>query len=318
MKSLIIKTAAVLVCAASVLTILTSCEPVSLIKPGESTTKADFDEESFNAEYGDLETLTSEKSTEPEESESETEEVTEVQTEQSTTKPESSTVTQTVSQTVETAVSSTKQAVTIITTTARTVVDQTITTKENKSDYKYGVKKIDVVSTYYDVYSDGTKEKTGTKEYTKYDYSGFSAKTSDLLDEAKSNYSKYSSQISAAANDINNIRTSAGAEKLTLDRDLCTAACVRATEMAYSGKIGSKRPSGSSCYTVLTDLGIDSKSSFELTSKGQSSASAAVSALKGTNANMTQFKNENYNKIGVGVASNPEGILYYCLIIIKQ
>ena len=155
-------------------------------------------------------------------------------------------------------------------------------------------------------------------EYTKYDYSGFSAKTSDLLSEANSNKSTYSLQINAAADEINSLRTSAGVEKLTLDQDLCTAACVRATEMAYSGKIGSKRPSGSSCYTVLTDLGIDSKSSFEITSKGQSDAKAALTALEEKNANVTQLKNESYNKIGIGVAANPEGIKYYCFILIKQ
>ena len=320
-KLIMIKTISLLITAAMLLTVMSGCGSVSLLKREESTTKAAFDDESFKAEYGELESETSQTEastdddTEPESEESSSETTGEA----STKKEDKATTTekQTSEKAAREAASTLSATVKRVTTTLRSVVDQKISTKETKSKYKYGVVKINVVSTYYDVYSDGTKEKTDTKEYTKYDYSDFEASTSDLLDEAKTDKSTYSSMINAAADTLNSARSAAGVSELTLDDSLCTAACVRAAEMAYSGTIGSKRPDGSSCYTVLDDLDIESKSEFELTCKGYTGGAEAVDALKAKKANATQMTSETYTKVGVGAASNPEGIMYFCIIFIK-
>ena len=316
MKKFLPGTAAALIVFAICVSALTGCDmkaPSLLIK--ESTTKAAYDEESLRAEFE--RTSVPEETTEQTEAETEAESETEAVSEAETQAPESETQpSEEETEQTESAVTEavTKQEPATVTTTKKTVVDTEIDSKETKSDYKYGVKKIDVVSTYYNIYSDGSKVQTDQKRYTKYDYSGFKASTSELTGEARTNKLTYASQISSAAAAINEMRRSEGKEALTLDDSLCTAACVRATEMAYSGKVGSKRPGGGAYSTVLSDLGISFSKPWELTCKGYRDSSSAVGAIKGPSGNYSGMTSESYKKIGVGVAADPEGNLYWSFI----
>lgn len=301
--------------------LLTACQAPSLLKPEESTTKAAFDEESFNREFyaTSVPEETEETQTEADDGkqteESTTGESTTAETTQESTVSEIITeVTQAVTSAVTSAVSTTKK----ITTTALTVVDTRIDKKETKSNYKYGVVKIDNVNTYYDIYSNGTEKQTKKISYVTYDSSKYKATTSDLLSEAKSNKSAYSSQINKIISYVNSARTGAGKSALTESDDLDTAACVRAAEMAYSTKLGSKRPDGSKCYTVLSDLGIEYTGAFEITGKNASADAAASALVKKAQADLTDGQ---YKSIGVGVApmlgndttENPQ--YYYCIIV---
>ena len=319
MKKHILKASVLLLVCAITVSVLAGCEgkAPSLLITQESSTKEAYDEESLRAEFE--RTSVPEETTEQTETETETE--TETQTEAPADEQTSGTTAQAESSEAETEQSETAQSETVtqtelpsVTVTRRTVVDSEIDTKENKSDYKYGVKKIDVVSTYYDIYSDGSKVQADQKRYSKYDYSGFKASTSDLLPEAKTNKLTYSSQISSAVAAINEIRRSEGKAALTVDDSLCTAACVRAVEMAYSGKVGSKRPGGSGYASVLTDLGLSNPKPWELTCKGYSDSSSAVNAIKASDANYSGITGDSYKKIGIGVAADPEGNLYLCFI----
>ena len=315
MKRFLSVTAALLVFAVCV-TALTGCDmkaPSLLIK--ESTTKAEYDEESLRAEFE--RTSVPEETTEQTEAETESEPETEPVSEEQTQTPESETQpAEEETEQTETAVSEveTSSEPETVTTTRKTVVDTSIDSKETKSDYKYGVRKIDVVSTYYNIYSDGSKVQTDQKRYTKYDYSGFKASTNDMLSEAKTDKLTYASQISSAASAINDMRRAEGKDALTLDDSLCTAASVRAVEMAYSGKVGSKRPGGGAYSTVLSDLGISASKPWELTCKGYKDSSSAVGAIKASSENYSGMTSESYRKIGVGVAADPEGNLYWSFI----
>ncbi len=321
MKKHLIKAAAALLVTVIFASALTGCDgrAPSLLVTKEATTKEKYDEESIRAEFE--RTSVPEETTEPAETETETETETQAVTEtQSEEQPQESQAETEPSETAE-AESETAQSETetssllpSVTVTRKTVVDSKIETKETKSDYKYGVKKTDVVSTYYDIYSDGSKVQTDQKRYSKYDYSGFKASTNDLLPEAKTNKITYAAQISSAVSAINDIRRSAGKSALTLDDSLCTAASVRATEMAYSGKVGSKRPGGSGYASVLTDLGLSNPKPWELTCKGYSDSSSAVNAIKASDANYSGITGDSYKKIGIGVAADPEGNLYWSFI----
>ncbi len=322
MKKYILRTLIALLVSALSLSVLSGCEgkAPSLLITKESETKKEYDEESLRAEFE--RTSVPEQTTEPESGaataeKAETEAASEAQSEQQTaeSQTESGTAAENESETEE--AQSETEAVSSppsVTFTKRTVVDSEIDTKETKSDYKYGVKKIDVVSTYYDIYSDGSKMQTDQKKYSKYDYSGFKASTNELLAESRSNKLSYASQISSAVSAINELRRSEGKAALTLDDSLSTAACVRATEMAYSGKVGSSRPGGGAYSTVLNDLGYSYSRPWELTCKGYSSSSSAVGAIKGSSANYSGITSESYKKIGVGVAADPEGNLYWSFI----
>ena len=312
----------VIIAAVCLCALLAGCGSVSLLIPEESETKSEFNQEEFDREF--YRTSVPEE-TESEAQTSETETQAESQPESTaTTSAETSSVkpSETVKETSAAPSSTspektTKQGITLTTkpsTTQKYVVDTKIETKETKSDYKYGVKKIDVVSTYYDIYNDGSKVKTDEKSYVKYDTSGFKASTSDLLSEAKSNKSSHSSDIRSAVNKVNGYRTSAGKAELTMSDDLCTAASVRATEMAYSGKLSSTRPAGTNYASVLKDLGIEYTNCIELTCKGYTSGEEAMEALKSKTQNLSLMTSGDYKKVGVGVAQSPDGMWYWSII----
>jgi uncharacterized protein YkwD len=287
----------------------------SLVLGKESTTKAEFDEEAFRAEFERTSVPESEVSTAPDTlpaSESTLPAGEGTTGAEGETQEESASAAESLSETASEVASSLTQAVTKVTTTKKTVVDTKIDKKETKSEYKYGVKKIDVVSTYYDIYSDGSKVQTDKKTYTKYDYSGYKAATGDLKAEAGTNQMKYATQTAAAVAAVNAVRTAQGKEPLSVDSSLSTAANVRAVEMAYSGKVGSTRPNKSGYSTVLTELGFSVSKPMELTCKGYSDGASAVGAVK-SGAGIDRMTDGNYKKIGVGAAANPEGTIYWSI-----
>ncbi len=316
MKSL--KLFSLILSLAIAITCLSGCDSISFLKPEESTTKEAFDQEAFDEEYYRTSVAEeTEESTETAE-ESTTEEdtsVTETTTEKESTTSLTEKITEISSVITTTAAKTTttkKTSKLFTTTTKKSVTDTKREEKKTKTDYKYGVVKVDVVATYYDIYSDGSKVQTDKKSYTTYDYSKFSATTKDLLSEAKSNKTKYASDINSAVSTINGYRKDAGKSELTLDDNLSTAASVRATEMAYSAKLKSTRPDGSKYSTVLSDLDIEYTSAIELTAKNSTDGSSAASAWKKQSS--STVTNSDYKKIGVGIAEGPEGDTYWCVM----
>jgi len=313
------KISIIIAIAICVMTLLASCGPVSLIKPAESTTKKAFDEAEFDEEFYRTsvpeETTAETTSGQEETSESEPAATTApAETKAGTTAPAVSSTAPAPGATSSPATTSTTKVSLIPareSTTKKTVVDTKIETKEKKSDYKYGVKKIDVESVYYDIYSDGSKVQTDKKSYVKYDTSGYKATTSDLLSEAKSNKLAYASDIRGALSAVNSGRD----KELALDDSLCEAACVRAAEMAYSGKLSSTRPGGAKYSTVLRDLDIKYTNCIELTCKGYSSGSEAANAWLSDSGSKSAINKAEYTKVGIGAAKSPDGIVYWCLIL---
>ncbi len=301
-------------------TCLAGCESISFLKPEESTTKKAFNQEAFDEEYYRTSVANEEEKVTETSEESTTEDDTSSTEVETTAKKESSTsltekiteITSVISTTAAKTTTTKKASKLFATTTKKTVTDTKREEKKTKTDYKYGVIKVDIVATYYDIYSDGSKVQTDKKSYTTYDYSKFSATTKDLLSEAKSNKTKYSSDINSVVSAINNYRKDAGKSELTLDDNLSTAASVRATEMAYSAKLKSTRPDGSKYSTVLSDLNIEYTSAIELTAKNCTDGSSAASAWKKQSS--STVTNSDYKKIGVGIAEGPEGDTYWCVM----
>lgn len=311
-----LKNTAVTLCLFLLVISLCGCSSFSLLKPEESTTKKAFDEQEFDEEfYRTSVAQSTTETTEPETEESETEKETQTASAAQT----SATVTEKITEltsVISTAVSETvteaAHTLPVVTTTKKTVVDTKREEKKTKTDYKYGVVKIDTVATYYDIYSDGSKVKSDQKSYTSYDYSKYKATTSELLAEAKANKITNSATVTDLINEINSYRRKAGQPELTVSDSLCTAAGVRATEMAYSAKLSSTRPDGRKYSSVLNDLDIEYKSAIELTAKNSSGAAGAASAWN--NKSGSVITSSEYKKIGAGIATGPEGDTYWCVV----
>ncbi len=107
---------------------------------------------------------------------------------------------------------------------------------------------------------------------------------------------------------VNKYRAENGLGALTLDSALCGAADVRAKEIKTS--FSHTRPDGSSCFTVLGQLGINYGGAGENIAYGQSSPEEVMTAWMNSDGHRANILNSSFTKLGVGVYSSG-GTLYW-------
>ena len=108
---------------------------------------------------------------------------------------------------------------------------------------------------------------------------------------------------------------------LTLDEDLCKAAAIRAKELVNN--FAHTRPNGTSCFTVLDELGISRSAAGENIAAGQRSGESAFTAWKEDDKNYSgqghrrNMLGENFTKIGIAYAYCPDAPYryYWCMIL---
>lgn len=107
---------------------------------------------------------------------------------------------------------------------------------------------------------------------------------------------------------VNKYRAENGLGALTLDSALCSAADVRAKEIKTA--FSHTRPDGSSCFTVLSQLGINYGGAGENIAYGQSSPEEVMTAWMNSDGHRANILNSSFTKLGVGVYSSG-GTLYW-------
>lgn len=160
-------------------------------------------------------------------------------------------------------------------TTANTTKKTNTTTKTNTTNTTNTTKKTE------------TKKKTLTK--------------AELLSEGRSAKSKNRTQINAVLSYTNKYRKEAGVPNLKLDENLSTAACMRAVEMAYSGNLSHTRPDGTSCFSILSEVGASYGTVGENIAKGQENAKAATGWWRNSPGHYQNMISKDFKKMGVGV-----------------
>lgn len=177
----------------------------------------------------------------------------------------------------------------------------TITETKTNTSTKYGVKITDTIKITYNVYSDGSKVETSRKKtQTSYDYSGYSATTDELKKEAISLTNNNTTKANDVLKYLNNYRSEAGVNSVTLDRTLTIAANIRALELAYSQKFSHERPNGTKYHTAITEIGGSWSYVGENIAGGYTSAKSVSEAWKDSEGHYANMINSNYNKVGIG------------------
>lgn len=131
------------------------------------------------------------------------------------------------------------------------------------------------------------------------------------LSSAAENAAAYSSEISQVLSLVNAHRASYGRAPLELDADMTLAACVRAREMAKAGNLSHTRPGGKSCFTVFKEVGIDCQTCGENIAYGQSTPQDVFSGWRSSPGHNRNMLDSDYKKIGIGVAADEQGRLYW-------
>ena len=104
---------------------------------------------------------------------------------------------------------------------------------------------------------------------------------------------------------VNQERTKAGLNAVTLDQNIASAALVRAKEIETS--FSHTRPNGSKFSTALTEQGVTFKGAGENIAWGQKSPEAVMQAWMNSEGHRDNILNKNFTKIGVGYYQNAAG-----------
>lgn len=104
---------------------------------------------------------------------------------------------------------------------------------------------------------------------------------------------------------VNQERTKAGLNAVTLDQNIASAALVRAKEIETS--FSHTRPNGSKFSTALTEQGVTFKGAGENIAWGQQSPEAVMQAWMNSEGHRANILNKNFTKIGVGYYQNAAG-----------
>ena len=109
----------------------------------------------------------------------------------------------------------------------------------------------------------------------------------------------YTDLINEVYEITNNYRSLVGVSSLTLDSSLVTAANIRAKELSDS--FSHTRPNGSSCFTVLSELGISYGTAGENIAAGYSSPQSVMEGWRSSSGHYQNIISSKFKKIGIGV-----------------
>lgn len=97
---------------------------------------------------------------------------------------------------------------------------------------------------------------------------------------------------------INRERTAEGLKPLVLDDRLCQAAQVRAEELVQS--YSHTRPDGRSCFTAMTEAGVNYRFSGENIAAGQQSVVEVMTDWMNSPGHRANILNSSYGRVGIG------------------
>ena len=109
----------------------------------------------------------------------------------------------------------------------------------------------------------------------------------------------YTDLINEVYEITNNYRSLVGVSSLTLDSSLVEAASIRAKELSDS--FLHTRPNGSSCFTVLSELGISYGTAGENIAVGYSSSQSVMEGWRSSSGHYQNIISSKFKKIGIGV-----------------
>ena len=109
----------------------------------------------------------------------------------------------------------------------------------------------------------------------------------------------YTDLINEVYEITNNYRSLVEVSSLTLDSSLVEAASIRAKELSDS--FSHTRPNGSSCFTVLSELGISYGTAGENIAAGYSSSQSVMEGWRSSSGHYQNIISSKFKKIGIGV-----------------
>jgi len=181
-----------------------------------------------------------------------------------------------------------------------------------REDLKYGVYRRRKEKNYIETLTDGRQflvKKDFDEYYIRINYR---ADYEDLLPSAKENMENFSDMINAELEIINSMRAAKGIAPLKLSNNLTEIACARAEEIAWSGEHSHTRPNGRRFTTILKEAGIKEGVAGENIGWGYATVNDVCTAWKESISHYENIMNPDFEKIGIGIAADPDPTRNLC------
>ena len=133
--------------------------------------------------------------------------------------------------------------------------------------------------------------------------------TTPELPDVKPEQSPVSAYAQEVVRLVNLERANAGLPALAMDAQLSAAAAIRAGEIDAS--FSHTRPDGTSCFTVLRELGIPYRACGENIAKGSPTPARVVEGWMNSAGHRANILNKNFTTIGVGVHEDAAGVMHW-------
>lgn len=117
---------------------------------------------------------------------------------------------------------------------------------------------------------------------------------------------------------VNNERANAGRSPLTENEQLSRVARLKSEDFIKNNYFSHNSPTYGSPFDMMRQFGISFIAAAENIASGQRSASEVMNTWMNSSGHRTNILNATYNQIGVGVARDNNGKLYWTQMFIKK
>lgn len=170
---------------------------------------------------------------------------------------------------------------------------------------KYGVIMHTYEKIYYQYLTDGSRHIVDEETSYTYDRSAYNADYDDLLPAAKANREEFSNYINRVLKIINGYRAEGGVAPLKLREDFTVMSCVRAEEIAWSGKFSHMRPNYTSGPDIFKEIGYKKGTAGENLAKGYKTPEEVCAAWKESEVHYEVLMDPDFTETGIGVSAGP-------------
>lgn len=127
-------------------------------------------------------------------------------------------------------------------------------------------------------------------------------------------YSAYADQVITL---VNKERAKRGLQSLKKNSTACYVAQLKSKDMAAKNYFSHTSPTYGSPFTMMQNFGIRFSAAGENIAMGQQTPAAVMNAWMNSSGHRANILSPAYNQIGVGVAKNSKGVLYWTQEFIK-
>lgn len=128
---------------------------------------------------------------------------------------------------------------------------------------------------------------------------------------------KFESYVDEIVKLVNAERSKAGLPALTKNSDLCRVARLKSEDMIARGYFAHTSPTYGSPFDMMESFGFRFTAAAENIAYGQRTPADVMRAWMNSPGHRSNILSANVSEIGVGVAANPSGVLYWTQMFIR-